>query len=90
MKPHNRGLLYLGGSEWEMLIIVFQQLSALVKTLHLQTAPADLFSSEQGMTGYTGQLSSGSWSAIFPRAIAMNEIAKKYQSVLQRDLFLTA
>lgn len=29
------------------------------------------------MTGYTGQLSGGSWSAIFPQAIAMNEIIIK-------------
>lgn len=34
----------------------------------------DLFSCVQGMTGYTGQLSSRSWNAIFPQAIAMNEI----------------
>lgn len=40
----------------------------------LQTAPADLFSGGQGMTGYTGQLSGGSWSAIFLQAIVMNEI----------------
>lgn len=34
----------------------------------------DLFSCVQGMTGYTGQLSSASWNAIFPQANAMNEI----------------
>lgn len=45
----------------------------LFETLHLQTAPAELFSGEQGMTGCTGQLPSGSWSAIFPQAISMNE-----------------
>lgn len=42
---------------------------AYVKTLYPQTASSDLFSGEQGMTGYTGQLSGGSWSVVFPQAI---------------------
>lgn len=52
----------------------------LFETLHLQTAPAELFSGEQGMTGCTGQLPSGSWSAIFPQAISMNEKKKSLVS----------
>lgn len=48
-------------------------LCAYVKTLYPQTASSDLFSGEQGMTGYTGHLSGGSWSVVFPQAIAVNE-----------------
>lgn len=47
-----------------------------MKTLYPQTASSDLFSGEQGMTGYTGQLSGGSWSAVFPKAIFINEKKK--------------
>lgn len=49
---------------------------AYVKTLYPQTASSDLFSGEQGMIGYTGQLSGGSWSVVFPQATFINEKKK--------------
>ena len=56
----------------------------LFKTLHLQTVPAELFSGGQGMTGYTGQLLGGSWSAIIPQATKQQKILVSFAAYMYK------